>query len=38
MQVTVVTDYIPWRFHLINKNITYEQALFLLDGSVKGFR
>lgn len=38
MEVTVVTDYVPWRLHLSPQTFTYEQALFLLDGSVKGFR
>lgn len=38
MEVTVVSDYIPWRFHLEQGNITYEQALLLLEGSLKGFR
>ena len=38
MEVTVVTDYIPWRFNLFNNPLTYEQALFLLDGSLRGLR
>ena len=38
MEATIITDYIPWRLHSTNKLITYEQALFLLEGSIKGFR
>ncbi len=38
MEITIVTDYVPWRLHLNQNPITYEQALFLLDGSVRGFR
>lgn len=38
MEATVVAEYVPWRFHLEQGKITYEQALLLLDGSLKGFR
>lgn len=38
MEITIVTDYVPWRLHLNQNQITYEQALFLLEGSVRGFR
>jgi hypothetical protein len=40
MQVTLVTDYVPWRLHLASASVTltYEQALFLLEGAVSGFR
>ena len=38
MQISVLTDYVPWRLHLINRIITYEEALFLLDVAFRGFR
>ena len=38
MEVTVVTEYVPWRLNRQPKIITYEQALFLIEGAVKGFR
>ena len=37
MQISVVTDYVPWRLHLENE-VTTEQALFLLEGACRGFR
>lgn len=36
--MTIVTDYVPWRYHLCKQILTYEEGLFLLDGAVKGFR
>lgn len=38
LDVTVVTDYVPWRLHQHFKYLTYEQGMFLLDGALKGFR
>ena len=38
MNVTVVAEYVPWRLHLHHKNLTYEQALFLLEGTIHGLR
>jgi len=38
MEVTVVTEYVPWRLHRQSKKLTYEQALFLIDGATKGIR
>jgi hypothetical protein len=38
MQVSVVTDYVPFRLHQAVSPLTVEQALFLLDGALRGFR
>jgi hypothetical protein len=38
MTLSVITEYVPWRLHLIQSSLTREQALFLLAGSCKGFR
>ena len=38
LEVTVVTDYVPWRLHQQFKTLTYEQALFMFDGALRGFR
>lgn len=38
MEINVVTEYIPWRLDVHNKVISYEEALFLLNGSFRGFR
>ena len=33
----MVSDYVPWRLHQYRKTLTYEQALFILEGALKGF-
>ena len=38
MEATVVTEYVPWRLHLYHRSLTYEQALFLLEGALNGLR
>ena len=37
LDITVVTDYVPWRLHKYPRTLTYEQALFILEGGLKGF-
>jgi hypothetical protein len=38
MEISVVTDYVPWRMHIDPNKLSYEQALFILDGACRGFR
>jgi hypothetical protein len=38
MQVSVVTDYVPWRLSAEPAELSVEQALFVLDGACRGFR
>jgi hypothetical protein len=38
MEVSVVTDYVPWRLGVEKTKLTREQALFLLEGACRGFR
>jgi hypothetical protein len=38
MEVSVVTDYVPWRLGRDNLPLTRQQVLFLLDGACRGFR
>ena len=38
MEATITTDFVPWRLDQYYKTLTYEQAIFLLDGSLSGFR
>jgi hypothetical protein len=38
MEISVVTDYVPWRLHVETCTLTPEQALLILDGACRGFR
>lgn len=38
MKLSVLTDYIPWRLNLYPMTLTSREALFLLQGCVRGFR
>lgn len=38
MEVSVVTDYVPWRLGVEPGTLNKHQALFLLDGACRGFR
>jgi len=38
MEVSIVSDYVPYRLHLSQKQLTREEGLFLLDGCLRGFR
>ena len=38
MEVSVVSDYVPWRLHQHMVPLTQSQMLLLLDGASRGFR
>lgn len=38
MEVSVVTDYVPWRLSVEQATLTIEEALCVLEGACRGFR